>query len=160
MIEYITKDVTTVERGVVAHGVNCQGKMGSGVAKAIRARWPIVFERYEPICNNIDRKSDLLGLAHIVNVGECVNGLFVANCFTQFYYGNDGKRYADVQAVRESLESAIDFALGADLPLYMVKIGCKLGGLDWETEVKPVVETLYQNVVDRGRDLDIYICDI
>ena len=31
----IKKDITTIEKGVIMHQVNCQDVMGAGVAKAI-----------------------------------------------------------------------------------------------------------------------------
>ena len=42
-MKYIVQDITTVEPpGIIAHGVNCQNIMGSGVAKALFQKWPLV----------------------------------------------------------------------------------------------------------------------
>ena len=46
MIEYIHKNLTTVTHGIVAHGCNCKGKMGAGVAKDIKEKWPKAFDGY------------------------------------------------------------------------------------------------------------------
>ena len=35
---------------IIIHQVNCQGAMNSGVAKAIREKWPIVFDKYSKLC--------------------------------------------------------------------------------------------------------------
>jgi len=43
-----------------------------------------------------------------------------------------------------------------DLPIYMPRIGCGLGGLDWDTEVGPIVEKineLYPRV-------EVFVCDL
>lgn len=46
-MKFINKDITTVEAlSILLHGVNCQGVMASGVAKAIAEKWPIVREHY------------------------------------------------------------------------------------------------------------------
>ena len=150
MVKYIKKDITTIEEGVIVHGVNCQGVMGSGVAKAIRNKWPEVFKVYRELSVN----EFYLGKTQIVKITEDPN-LFVINCFTQKYYGSDGALYADVQAVRETLGSALCYTLMFDLDLYMPRIGCGLGGLDWDTDVNPIVEEFSKSFATT-----IYVCDL
>lgn len=151
MIHYIRQDVTKVEKGVIAHGVNCQGVMGSGVAKAIRRRWPIAYDRYKQMPTG----KSMLGTAHIVNVSEDgSNSLWVANCYTQVFYGFNG-RFANPDAILNSLWDALSYADYHHLDLYMPKIGAGLGGLDWETEVKPIVEEADR----RWCRTDIYVCE-
>jgi O-acetyl-ADP-ribose deacetylase (regulator of RNase III) len=36
---YIQGDITETELDFIAHGVNCQNTMGSGVAKALFTKW-------------------------------------------------------------------------------------------------------------------------
>lgn len=162
-VQFITHDVTQTLTGVVAHGCNCQGVMGSGVALAIRRKWPIAFRRYLSMATAHQQAypSDtggLLGRSIIVNVGDsdklATNTLFVANLFTQNYYGKDGRVYADVEAIRMGLRTAMVFCEGAKLPLYMPRIGCGLGGLSWDRDVSPIVDELVQ-----GHDVDVYVCD-
>lgn len=148
MINYIEKDVTTLTSGVIAHGVNCQGVMGSGVAKALRDKWPVIFETY----SLLPKGKPMLGLANMVRVGDR-DELFVVNCFTQIFYGVGGK-FADPDAIETSLSQAFMWADFYHLPLYMPKIGAGLGGLDWKEEVEPIVEaldTLWSRV-------DTYVC--
>ena len=40
---------------VICHQVNCQGKMNSGVAKAIRNKYPRVYEEYVGYVGKIGR---------------------------------------------------------------------------------------------------------
>ena len=137
MIKYEHKDITTVEVGIIAHGVNCQSAMGSGVAKAIKTRWPRIYEGYMA---HPDGK-EALGSAHIMMVGEV---LWVANCYTQEFYGPGDRKYASVDAIRESLESVFMFAQYMGVPVYLPKIGAGLGGLDWELEVEPIINELHE----------------
>lgn len=163
MIEYIVHNLINTERGVVAHGCNCQGVMGSGVAKDIRAKWPHVYQKYNQLVTASvtpqHPTSELLGRVQLIGIdqGELAepNSLFVANIFTQDRYGYDGGRYADLAAVKRGLNTTIEFCKGLELPLFMPKIGCGLGGLDWESEVLPIVQSLHDQ-----HQVDVYVCDL
>jgi len=135
MINYIKKDITTVEKGVVCHGVNCQQTMGSGVAKAIKEKWPIIYDIYMTKAKG----KHMLGVADVVPIKE---DLYVANCYTQVFYGYGGGRYASPDAIRSCLADMVVHADYHEIPLYMPKIGCGLGGLDWDREVRPIIEKL------------------
>jgi O-acetyl-ADP-ribose deacetylase (regulator of RNase III) len=140
-------DIKDIDRGVFAHGCNCQGKMGAGIAKTVKETWPLAYSFYTKhieLQKSLDRPlKDLLGYAQIVNVTPHRDDLFVANCFTQENYGRvRGVKYASLDAVKHSITEALVFSQTVNLPFYMTKIGCNLGGLNWENEVKPFVETL------------------
>ena len=136
----------------IAHGCNMQGKMASGVAGQIARKWPEVKEDYlfwhsRPVSYNdkgipiIERNPFKLGaVKHIYVDHGCVY-----NLLTQEYYGNDGKVYASLEAIEKALNILADDinyhrsgykAWNVGLP----RIGCGLGGLDWETQVKPIFE--------------------
>lgn len=133
MITYIQGDITKVDHGIVAHGVNCQGAMGSGVAKAIKEKWPKVYDEFksEPTGRT------MLGQARLIKVAPKI---WVANCYTQLYYGRDGRKYASADAIEQSLETVCALAENLGYPVHLPKIGAGLGGLDWETEVLPVIK--------------------
>ena len=137
-------DITLVTEGVIAHGVNCLGVMGAGVALAIRNRWPSVYDAYE---RNTRLGEQLLGSAHAIRVSD---NLWVVNCYTQKTVGPRGTgRYADPEALRRSVEFAFSHAAATELTLHLPRIGCDLGGLDWESEVLPIFEdlnTIYDGV--------------
>lgn len=163
MIHFIQHDVTKTTYGVVAHGCNCQGVMGSGVALAIRQRWPLVFQRYQSFVaayrkDHHPNMSGLLGTQQIINVTEPLmpqNSLFVANLFTQEYFGRDGKAYADLTAIGRSLDATLAFCKGAQLPLYLPRIGCGLGGLSWDSQVGPLLAGLVEEY-----NVEVFVCDL
>lgn len=130
----INKDITTVTEGVILHGVNCQHRMGSGVAKAIYTKWPKVREYYMAL------KTHPLGFPQTV----CIESgkLYVINGHTQEFYGYDGKVYADIQAIVNCVQSTIALASNLELPIYIPMIGSGLGGLDWDNEVRPAIESV------------------
>jgi O-acetyl-ADP-ribose deacetylase (regulator of RNase III) len=136
-IEYIKKDVTTVGHGIVAHGTNCSMGFGSGVAGAIRKKWPQVYGHFMTVPGR-----DKLGQADFVNLDPMCDCLWVANVYSQQNFGGDGKRYASPDAIETGMKAVMEHAAKYNLPVYMPKIGCGLGGLDWEADVEPIINRL------------------
>jgi O-acetyl-ADP-ribose deacetylase (regulator of RNase III) len=146
---FLKKDITTVQApALIAHGVNCSDAMGSGVARAIYMRWPTVKAQYHK------KGSMILGDTQFVEVEP---GLVVANCFTQERYGRDGERYANPQAVKECLEDAAEHALDELRvnEVHMPRIGCGLGGLDWEEDVVPILIE-----IEKFYPIIFVVCDV
>jgi len=121
--------------------------MGSGVARALYMQWPIVKAEYHK------RGSMVLGDTQFVEVEP---GLVVVNCFTQEYYGRDGERYASPHALKEALTLVAYEACDRDLDaVYIPRIGCGLGGLDWEEDVVPVLLE-----IEKYLRLNFVVCDV
>jgi O-acetyl-ADP-ribose deacetylase (regulator of RNase III) len=166
MITYIKKDVITVDNGIIAHGCNCQGVMGAGVALALVRKWPSIFPPYVDMCRAYNRSKELLGMVHYARVEHHEEGhniwdfsasqVVVANIFTQHFYGRAGIAYADLEAIATGLDHVLGEGLRMDLPIYMSRIGCNLGGLKWDTQVGPVVEKL----ADKYPNVSICVCDL
>ncbi|MGI0075869.1 MAG: macro domain-containing protein [Nitrosopumilaceae archaeon] len=150
MIEYSKMNIVTVNHGIIGHGVNCKGVMGAGIALAIKTKWPEVYNRYHEHVKKFP--NDLLGTCYFVRLKEY---LLIANMFTQQTYGRNGK-YANVDAIRKSFNITLERAYQENLPVYIPKIGCGLGGLDWERDVRPVIE----NCADHYSEVKINIVDL
>jgi O-acetyl-ADP-ribose deacetylase (regulator of RNase III) len=132
-MQLVKGDITDETSGLILHIVNCQKKMGSGVAKAIKDKWPIVYDWYMK-----DGKGrSMLGKVAFVPVAP---GLTVVNGYGQEFYGYDGKRYADPDAINRILQTCFEFCIEWDLKIAMPKIASGLGGLDWDKEVAPMIE--------------------
>ena len=121
----------------IFHQVNCRGRMGSGIARQVRSRFPRAYKDYLEYCG-IKEPDDLLGRGQVVQCGET----FIGNLFAQPSYGYDGKQYTDYEAFRWALIEATDnIAVGSKIAMpYM--IGCGLGGGDWETVYQIIEEEL------------------
>ncbi|MDE6149843.1 MAG: macro domain-containing protein, partial [Ruminococcus sp.] len=104
-IRIVNGDIFQSGADVIIHQVNCQGVMGSGVAKQIREKYPNVFQKYHELCSRYKaehNEKELLGTAQIVKVGS--DGTkYVANLFAQENFGYDGKCYTDYEALRRCL---------------------------------------------------------
>lgn len=125
--KYINGDLLDAKANYIAHGVNCQGVMGSGVAKVIKEKFPEVYREYSAILNAFP-KSILLGYCQIVPI-ENYNYKGVLNLFTQFNYGYDKKRYVNYKAIVDSFTLLNNRCNGKLIAI--PKIGAGLGGGDW-----------------------------
>jgi len=142
MIEYRKGNLLEVTSGVIAHGVNCQGVMGSGVAKAIREKYPDVYYKYHKDVNSwkegFGATFGQLGRVQFVPVNKL---LIVANCFTQDFYGTL-KRHVDYDAVAvcfNELNKWKDLYGQLNIP----KIGAGLGGGDWNV-IESIIKSEYK----------------
>lgn len=146
---FLDKDITTIEEGIIAHGVNCQKVMGAGVAKAIAKKWPIVKESYY----NLSKKEMMLGEIQPVFIHDSPL-LIIINCFTQFSYGRKGQ-YASEDAIIQSLRKSSWIALDYNIhKIYIPRIGCGLGGLSWNN-----VQHRILNEIEKETPLNFIVCN-
>lgn len=130
-------DITTIETGAIAHGVNCQLAMGSGVAAVLFRKWPLVRSQYMLR----GQGKGMLGHADAVEVDR-ENDITVYNCYTQLFCGPGDKRYANSASIMMSLFAVADDCDIENRPMYVPLIGCDLGGLDYKNDFLPVLEQL------------------
>ena len=153
-IKEIEGDILDTAADVILHVVNCQGAMSSGISFELRKKWPIVFDTYINWFYEYE-KSSLQGKGRGILGDVClakVNDFqYVANLFAQEYYGSDGKKYIDYDALKRCLKTI------AILPIDGMKIaiphnmGCGLAGGDWN-----VVMTIINDVF-KSTDIAIEI---
>jgi O-acetyl-ADP-ribose deacetylase (regulator of RNase III) len=146
-----TQDIALIKNGIIGHGVNCQGVMGSGVAAALRDKYPQVYDSYVMFCQAHPTKSERLGLVDFVSIDT---DLIVANMFTQEFYGRDGKVYACPKAITDTLIWVMNKAKHYKKDIYIPKLGCGLGGLSWPDTVEPIVDA----IGELASGINIYVC--
>lgn len=152
MIKIVEGDLLDATEDIIGHQVNAQGKMNSGVAKAIREKYPCVFDWYIQFYRDYPNKYELLGQ---VQYAECDDKL-IANMFAQYNYGYDGGQYTNPIALGECLLNIKTVAKRLNKTVALpYKIGCVRGGADWDTVYKMIDDifvdyevTLYK--LDRG----------
>lgn len=127
-------DVTS---GHIVHGCNAQGVMGSGVAKAIRDKWPDVYRQYRDI---YEEQGLRLGETFPVTVTP---SLCVWNSITQNLYGRTGGRFVSYDAIEVSFCNINQYLLENQdtLPreIHIPMIGAGLGGGNWEI-IREIIE--------------------
>lgn len=142
-MKFIEGDVTLAVQEAILHGCNSKGVMGSGVALAIRERFPRAFSVYRRAFETTGlplgsftfvRCQDVLSEKSIEKI--------IVNLITQQDYGRDGKRYASPEAIQKSVVGFIEeyyWGLEEIVEIAISEIGSTLGGLDWKTDVEPIL---------------------
>lgn len=127
-------DLPDVE--AVAHGCNCAGAMGAGIAVEFRRRWPEMFEEYRRRCRE--------GQFQLGDVFPWESDhLTIYNLATQRTWRARAELSAIEKAVRGMLRHAEGHGIGR---VGMPRLGAGLGRLPW-----PDVErTLREAVADSG----------
>ncbi|UNK20688.1 macro domain-containing protein [Paenibacillus sp. N3/727] len=140
MIKIVEGSLLDAAEDIMAHQVNCQGVMGSGIAKSLRASYSDLFPSYKQFCNNV-APHDLLGKCHMVKTGL----KYVANLFGQLNYGRQKVIYTDYEALQKALVSlkneAQEKGLSVALPY---NIGCGLANGDWDIVYK-IIEDVFSD---------------
>lgn len=147
--KYIKGDITETELKYIAHGVNCQNKIGSGVAKALYTKFPDVKVNYHEYFKT--HTIGKINLGKILYTYDDSTGKNIANCFTQNEFGYDGKRYVNYASVLQCFRILKDNCKGYILAI--PKIGCGLAGGNWE-----FMEQLINDTV--GEDLEIWVYEL
>jgi O-acetyl-ADP-ribose deacetylase (regulator of RNase III) len=142
MIKIVNGNILDATENIIGHQVNCQGVMGSGVAKAIREKFPVAYDEYIELFKIYeDHRSYLLGQCQIVFTDKVI-----ANLFGQEKYGYDGKMYTNVEALQLALKQ-VAYRMretGETLALPYL-IGCARGGADWNV-VLPMIEEVFHDL--------------
>lgn len=154
----IIGNILDIEEGVIVHQVNCQGVMGSGVAKQLSDKYPKVKEEYLRVCsleNTELGKNSLLGYVQFVRVSPT---LVIVNVFSQLNYGRENIVYTSYPHLSKALSDVWNISSKAQDILYHnvyvpYKIGCGTANGDWGI-VRPLVEDVYEfTVVKREGDI-------
>ena len=158
MIAHMDGDLLDVQKSlnidIICHQVNCQGVMGSGIAKQIRDTYPTVYDNYKKKVDDIGDKGALLGSIQIValydNYFKNMKHPCVCNFFSQYNYGYDGRRYTSYDAFWNCLNQLKGTLTKGSTIGFPYRIGCDRGGANWN-----VIEKMIEEVL--GQDYYVYI---
>ena len=135
-------DITKITRGYIAHGVNCQGVMGAGVALALANKYPDLASFWEARCKGSERAVP----GHCYTF-EATPTLTIYNLTTQEFYGRMGRAKVEwIEAAIKDLESC---HMTED-PIFIPPIASGYGGLVWQ-EIKHLFAL---------SSLNFIVCDI
>lgn len=142
MVKYITGNLFLTKAQVIAHGVNCKGAFGAGIAGQIRRLYPGAYSAY--IAKH-QKDGWKLGDVQIVELFK--DGFpQIANCATQNGYGyTDGQTvFADYGAIERSLWVLEEYCKKNNYTLAIPRIGAGLAGGDWN-RIKEIIETIFKH---------------
>ncbi len=120
--------------GLIVHGANAQGVMGSGFAAQFKKKFPDAYHDY------INQKTYPMGSVVVTNYAD---KLIVCSAITQEFYGRDNsKQYVSYEAVEKSMKFIA--TLATDTPIFMPFIGGGLANGD-RAKLMNIFETVFIN---------------
>jgi len=131
MVKFVAGDLFTYPGlDAIAHGCNCAGVMGAGIAKEFKKRYPGNYVYYRNACEN---DSFFIGSVRIYRNAD----KYLINLGTQDKFINPAK----LEDVKLALNNMIYIVSGIPENIKTIglpRIGAGLGGLAWE-DVKQVI---------------------
>lgn len=123
---------------IIAHGCNCKGIMGAGIAKTIgilypevkRADWRLAHSKITPWPGSF--------LPVPVEHG------IIVNLYTQEYPGRDATNHAVYHSLRRMKQWVDNLQFEDAIRIGLPHIGCGIGGLQWD-DVKEMIEGLFRD---------------
>ena len=153
-----------VPKGIIVHGCNCQGVMGSGVALAIKKKWPEVYHVYAEEYEEVGylRLGSIMSISAPImgafngdevdywsKLGNIPEGIIVVNAMTQFDMAKFATDVAvDYDAITACFAQIKILAKATGLPVHFPLIGCGLANGDWN-EVAPRIETALGSDIEK-----------
>ncbi|HEV2457299.1 MAG TPA: macro domain-containing protein [Ktedonobacterales bacterium] len=137
-IHYVSGDLLANEHHAeaLAHGCNCRGSMGAGIAVGFRERYPAMYEEYRRRCKATPREFNP-GDAFL---WKAADQSWVFNLATQEDYWRSRATYDAVERALREMRSQAD-AEGIR-SIAMPRIGTGYGGLSWK-KVRAVIERVF-----------------
>jgi O-acetyl-ADP-ribose deacetylase (regulator of RNase III) len=130
-------DLLSVEKGIIVHGCNAQGVMGSGVARLIRDKYPTAYTLYR---STYESRGLKVGEVIYLRVNE---NLMIANAITQQNFGGDPRVvYVNYERLRDCFSDVAKLASLTSLPVHFPLIGCGLANGDWNVVSKIIDEAM------------------
>jgi O-acetyl-ADP-ribose deacetylase (regulator of RNase III) len=144
MIRHLRGNLLHSDTRTIAHGCNTEGRMGAGVAKQIRSRYPAMFEDYQARCR---RGEFSLGDAYLFRYPD---GRGIINLATQ------GAGGAEIRALENAFSAMGHLCEREDIGHVAIpRIGAGLGRLRWEV-VEPILRRAFD---DSDILVDVYTLD-
>lgn len=144
MITYVRKSVFNIENvEAIVNTVNCEGFMGAGLAYEFSLRYPEILSVYKEDCENGNLKIGRLTIHNMSNI-KIIN----------FPTKDKFKFPSTIKYIEEGLVYFINNYRSYNIKsIAFPLLGCSNGGLNFEGEVKPLMEKYLSSI-----DLDVYIC--
>lgn len=146
MIQFIEKGDIFNILGVnnYAHGCNCAGAMGKGIALQFKNKYPKMYSEYRAMCKDgLFNPGDVFdynyGNGHIYNLGTQVSW----------------KTKARLEYIEDSVVRMLELAASDNVTkIALPAIGAGLGGLNWN-DVKEILNRVSVNYPD----IELYVVE-
>lgn len=142
MIIYVKMDIFESPAQVLVNTVNTVGVMGKGIAKQYKKLYPEMFKEYQMFCEK-----------GLLDIGKLwiykTDKKWILNFPTKKHWRNKSK----IEYIEKGLEKFVSTYKEKGIrSISFPPLGCGNGGLDWENEVKPLMEKYLTKL-----DIDVFI---
>lgn len=132
MLTYVIDNIFLSPALVITNPVNTVGVMGKGLAAQFRAHYPEMDQQYRELCERGAFNTGQLWLYKTPHK-------WVLNFPTKAHWRNPSKLEYVESGLRKFIETYAEKGMtSVSFPL----LGAGLGGLDWEAEVRPLMEDM------------------
>lgn len=142
MLVYVEQDIFQSPAQVIVNAVNTVGIMGKGIAKRFKEIYPDMYKLYRQHCED-----------GLLDVGKLSlhrdEKKWVLNFPTKKHWRNPSKIEYIESGLRKFVETYREKGITS---ISFPQLGCGNGGLDWESEVKPLMEKYL-----KGLPIDVFI---
>lgn len=148
MIKEVSGDILLSKADLIAHGISAQDPFDSGLALALRERWPSLVKDYRH-----DTRSKAISTGEVwgwTGVQEQGGTRKILNLVTQDTLGQGSgakSSKATVENVRKALQNLVKHVRANNISsVALPRLATGVGGLEW-ADVKPLIEQ-YVGVLD------------
>ena len=142
MLIYVEQDIFKSPAQVIVNAVNTVGVMGKGIAKRFKDVYPDMFKEYRNFC---ELGSLTVGKLWIYKK----ESKWVLNFPTKKHCRNPSK----IEYIEDGLKKFVETYKEKNITsISFPQLGCGNGGLNWEHQVKPLMEKYLKNL-----PIDIFI---
>lgn len=141
MIEFKKGDLFNSRCDTLVNTVNCVGVMGKGIALQFKEKYPHMFTMYKVMCANgiLSKGGDIwmFSFENIIPFPDIITNQPKILCFaTKENWRNPSK----IEWIERGLENFCNkYKKYGITSIAFPKLGCNNGGLDWKTQVKPLM---------------------
>ena len=130
MLMYVQQDIFKSPAQVIVNTVNTVGVMGKGIAKRYKEIYPDMYKQYQKFCEQ-----------HLLGIGKLwiykSDTKWILNFPTKKHWRNPSKIEYIEQGLKKFVETYEEKGVTS---VSFPQLGCGNGGLDWEKEVRPLME--------------------
>lgn len=142
MIEFHRDNLLEADAEALVNTVNTVGVMGKGIALQFKRKFPENFKAYKQAC---DKEEVEIGRMFVFSFDRLTNPRYIINFPTKNHWREESR----LEYVREGLDALVGEV--RDLKIHSIAVpplGCGNGGLDWESEVRPLMEDAFAQIPD------------
>lgn len=130
MLMYVQQDIFKSPAQVIVNTVNTVGVMGKGIAKRYKEIYPDMYKQYQKFCEQ-----------HLLDIGK----LWIYKSDTKWILNFPTKKHwrqpSKIEYVEQGLKKFVEtYEEKGITSVSFPQLGCGNGGLDWEKEVRPLME--------------------